>query len=128
MVPGKSGREVYCVVTDKYGNKARTQTVTLSMNIPEGYTGPQIVTQPANASAPKGELASATVVAEGEGLSYQWYGRDPGQESFWKSSLKTDSYSVKMVPGKSGRQVYCVITDKYGFRVTSDTVTLTMEP
>jgi|GEM_PF-2230019 len=128
MVPGKSGREVYCVVTDKYGNKAQTQTVTLSMDIPEGYTGPQIVTQPADAFAAKGELASATVAAEGEGLSYQWYGRDPGQESFWKSSLKTDTYSVKMVAGKSGRQVYCVITDKYGLRVTSETVTLTMEP
>ncbi len=128
MIPSKSGRQVKCVVTDKYGRKAKTKPVTLTMYVPEGYTGPRITTQPADVSAARGELAVATVAAEGEDLTYQWYGRDPGQESFWKSSLKTDTYSVKMVAGKSGRQVYCVITDKYGFRVISDVATLTMEP
>ena len=128
MVPSKSGREVYCVVTDKYGNKARTETVTLSMDVPEGYTGPQIITQPEDASAARGEIVSAAVAAAGEDLTYQWYGRDPGQQSFWRSSLKTDTYSVKMVPSKSGREVYCVVTDKYGRTVTSDVATLTMAP
>ncbi len=127
MVASKSGREVYCVVTDKYGNKAQTQTVTLSLDIPEGYTGPSITHEPEDASAAKGEIAATTVTAEGEELSYQWYLRDPGAASFSKSSLKGDTYSVKMIPSKSGREVYCVITDKYGFRVKSETVTLTME-
>lgn len=123
----KSGREVYCVVTDKYGNKAQTEPVTLTMNVPEGYTGPQIVTQPESVTAARGEVASTTVVAEGEGLSYQWYGREANGREF-KSGLKGDTYFVAMVPSKSGREVWCVITDQYGNSVTSETATLTMEP
>jgi len=44
------------------------------------------------------------------------------------TAIKTDTYSVAMVPSKSGRQVWCVITDKYGNSVTSEIATLTMEP
>jgi hypothetical protein len=33
-----------------------------------------------------------------------------------------------MVPAKSGRQVYCVVTDAYGNTSASDTATLWMEP
>ncbi|MBQ1848384.1 MAG: hypothetical protein II135_10285 [Clostridia bacterium] len=123
MVPKKSGREVYCVITDKYGNKVTTDTVTLNMAVPEGYEL-KIAKQPENVCVGLNETAVTTVSVEGEGLKYQWYGRDPGQSSFWKSGLTGDTYSVSMVPKKSGREVYCVITDKYGNKVTTQTVTL----
>ncbi len=123
MVPKKSGREVYCVITDKYGNKVTTDTVTLNMAVPEGYEL-KITKQPENVCVGLNETAVTTVSVEGEGLKYQWYGRDPGQSSFWKSGLTGDTYSVLMVPKKSGREVYCVITDKYGNKVTTQTVTL----
>ena len=83
-----------------------------------------ITTQPCNIFVDIGELAQTSVTVEGEGLKYQWYGRDPGQESFWKSGLTGDTYSVAMIPKKSGREIYCVITDKYGNSVKSDTVVL----
>lgn len=119
-------REIYCVVTDKYGNTTQTDTVTLHMQIPEGYEL-TAVTQPKDCTVAKGKTAKATFTVSGDGLTYQWYGKDPGQEKFWKSSIKKNTYSVTMIPSKSGRQIYCVATDKYGNSVTSDTVTLSMK-
>ena len=31
MIPSKAGRQVWCVITDKYGNSVTTPTVTLNM-------------------------------------------------------------------------------------------------
>ena len=127
MVPSKAGRQVKCVVTDRFGNTAETDIVSLDMAIPDGYTGPTIRSQPQDVTAANGKKAATTVAAAGEGLSYQWYLRDPGRETWSRSSIKSDTYSVKMIPSKAGRQVYCVITDKYGFSVTSAVATLSME-
>ncbi len=126
MVPAKAGRQVKCVVTDAFGAKTETNVVTLHMAVPEGYEL-RITGQPQSVVTARGKTARATVAAEGDGLKYQWYGRDPGQTEFWKSSIKTNTYSVTMIPAKSGREIYCVITDRYGNSVTSDTVTLTMK-
>ncbi len=64
--------------------------------------------------------------AEGQGLKYQWYFKKPGGKSFGKPSITTATYSYTMTAAKSGRQVYCVITDKWGNRVKTDVVTLFM--
>jgi hypothetical protein len=129
MIPSKSGRQVRCVVTDAYGKTARSEVFTLTMVIPEEYAeGPEIITQPTDASAARNKTVRATVAAEGVELSYQWYFRDDENAAWKKSSLTGDTYSVKMIPSKSGRQVKCVVTDKYGRRVTSEIATLTMEP
>ena len=125
MNTARNGREIYCVVTDKYGNTVQTDTVTLNMNIPEGYAL-TVDEQPEDCAVANGKKASATFAVSGDGLSYEWYGKDPGQTDFWKSSIKKDTYSVSMVPAKSGRQIYCVVTDQYGNSVTSDTVTLSI--
>ena len=120
-------REIYCVVTDRFGNTATTDAVTLHMLIPEGYEL-KAVEQPTDCTVKKGKTAKATFTVSGDGLKYQWYGKDPGQEKFWKSGIKTATYSVSMIPAKSGRQIYCVVTDNYGNSITSDTVTLSMKP
>jgi len=125
MVPAKSGREVYCVVTDAYGKKAVSDTAALQMSVPDDYAL-KIASQPESCAVRENEIAVAAVQAEGEELTFRWYGRDPGEKRFWKSSIKKSVYSVKMVPEKSGRELYCVITDKYGNTVTSETITLTL--
>ena len=38
------------------------------------------------------------------------------------------AYSVAMQSYNNGRQVYCVITDKYGRTAATEPVVLTMEP
>ena len=127
LVKGKIGREVYCVITDKYGNTAKTRTAVLDVEYPEDYSAPAIVTQPENVTAELGDIASTSFTAQGDELTYQWYGRDPGQTDFWKSSIKTNTYSVKLVRSKIGREVYCVVTDKYGNTARTDAVTLNVD-
>jgi uncharacterized protein YkwD len=67
-----------------------------------------------------------TVEATGEGLTYQWYIRNPGKEKFGKSSVTSATYSCKVSETTDGREAYCVITDTYGNSVQSETVTITM--
>lgn len=120
MTPERSGRQVYCVVTDKYGNTVKTETATLSMKA-------TIITQPESVVAAKGETAKVTLQAIGDGLKYEWYYKNAGELKFAKTStFDGPDYSVKMSVDRHGRQVYCKITDKYGNTVQSDTVTLSM--
>ena len=84
----------------------------------------KITSQPESVTVKLGEMASVSVVAEGEGLSYRWYYTANG--SVFESSNTTSTYSIEMNDYRAGRQVYCVITDAYGNSVTSETVTLYM--
>ena len=101
----------------------KSGSATLSFQIPEGYVF-EIVNQPQDVIVDRGEIAQTTVTAVGAGLTFQWYGMDINQGKYWKSSIRTDTYFVTMVPSKSGRKVYCVVTDKYGNTITSETATL----
>ncbi len=124
MDAARSGRQVYCVITDKYGNKVTTDTVTITMQTPL-----KITKQPANVTVGKGETAKVTFSVQGDGLTYKWYFKNPGSSAFKVTGTFTgNTYSISaMDAARSGRQVYCVITDKYGNKVTTDTVTITMQ-
>ena len=125
MSAARNGRQVYCVITDAYGNQAITETVTLSMKQAPVV---EIVTQPVDVTVAEGETAEAAVEATGDGLIYEWYFRNAGAAKFSKTTSFTGpSYCVTMSASRDGRQVYCVITDAYGNSVTTDTVTLSME-
>ena len=117
MNNARKNRLIYCVITDKYGNSVQTKTVALRM-------AATITKQPTHASAAVGSVAKTKVTAVGDGLTYQWYLKNPGASKFSKSSVTSATYSVKMTAANDGRQVYCVVTDKYGKTATSDTVTL----
>ena len=117
-------RQVYCVITDAYGNTVTTEIATMSRP-PLALT---IVTQPQDVQVEIGEKANITVVVQGEGLTYQWYYKDRGNKEFKVSSYKGNTYSMKMAEFCHLRQVYCVITDQYGNSVTSETATMTRPP
>ncbi len=122
MSEGRNGRQLYCVVTDKYGNSVKTNTVTISMT-----SSVAITTQPKSVAVANGKTVTLKVAASGEGLTYKWYYKDLGASKFSLSStMKTATYTVAMSEGRNGRQLYCVVTDKYGNSVKSDVVTLTM--
>ena len=110
-------RQVYCVVTDKYGNKAQSKTVYLR-------EATSVTTQPKTTYAKKNATAKVTVKASGDGLKYAWYYKNAGASKFTKASATTATYSVKLSSTTKNRQVYCVVTDKYGNKVTSKTVYL----
>lgn len=122
MKNARDGRRVYCVVTDQFGNTVTTDTVTLSK-----YTPLEITQQPVSAAVASGEQAKVTVAARGDGLRYEWYYANANEDGFTKTSaFSTNSYYIKMNAARAGRQVYCVITDRYGNSVTSEIVTLGM--
>ncbi len=117
MTEDNAGRQVYCIVKDKYGNTVKTATVELRLRV-------TVTAQPTATPTAIGKVAKTTVTAVGDGLTYTWYIKDPGASKFSKSSITSATYSFKMTAAKSGRQVYCVIKDKYGYTVTTATVTL----
>ncbi len=84
-----------------------------------------IIIQPEDAYVESaGETISVSVEAKGDGLSYQWYSKDPTASDFEVTTIKAAIYSVVMDASKDGRQVYCVINDAYGNTATTNTVTL----
>ena len=120
----RHNRQVYCVITDKYGNSIQSETATM--------TRPplqlEILQQPQDVQAEIGENFAITVEAQGEGLTYQWYYKESYMQDFAISCNQTSSYAYTMQEYRHKRQVYCVITDKYGNSVQSETVTITLPP
>ena len=93
----RDGRQVYCVITDAYGRSVTTNTVTLSMTQSSTGTPLKIVTQPTSVTVANGKTAKATVVAQGDGLTYEWYYTSNGTATkFYKSSTTTATYSTAM--------------------------------
>ncbi len=123
------------VITDNYGNSY----TPLEINQDEEYKdyayvrvactlspAPTIIQQPVDYVGAEGSTASFTVVAVGEGLTYQWWIRNPGDNEFTKSTRRTATYTTNLRAASSGRELYCVVTDANGNSVTSDTVTMSI--
>ena len=120
MTERNAGRELYCEITDAYGNSVKTDTVRLLAP----KDGPVITVQPVPYAAAIGEKATVFVEAEGDCLSNRWYYRDEGQSCFRKSIVAKDTYTITVTAANRCRELYCVITDAHGNRVTTDTVSL----
>ena len=117
-----NGRQVYCVITDANGDQVTTETATIS----RPPVAVNIIEQPQDAHSNVGEKFSISPKVEGEGLTYQWYVKEAGAKAFKISSNKTSAYAYTMQNYMIGRQVYCVITDKYGNSVTTDVATISL--
>ena len=122
MDSSRNGREIYCIVTDKYGNSVKTDTVKLIMGNPA-----KITKQPESICVPEGSEARVNFTATGDELTYAWYFKEANGSNFnLTNSFKSNSYSAPMDASRNGRQIYCVVTDKYGTSVKTNTVTLSM--
>ena len=124
-----------CKVTMK--TPSRTLVGKIRTSIPEclifEFVFPEIPTtplkitkQPVSTSAPDGENVKVTVEAQGDGVTYQWWTKSPGSSTFSKSSITSNNYTTNMTDAKDGRQVYCIVKDKYGKSVQTSTVYLLM--
>lgn len=119
MSSARNGRQVYCVVSDRNGNKVQTPVTTLRMGNPVKVTA-----QPKTGYAKEGATVKTTVKATGDGLKYTWYIKNAGGSKYTKSSVTKATYSATMSDKVHGRRVYCVVSDKYGNTVKTDTVLL----
>ncbi len=119
MSEARNGRRVICYVTDKYGNKVKSKTVVLRMTA-------TITKQPTTAYAQLDKVVKTSVTAVGDGLTYQWYIKNPGSDKYVKSSVTGPTYSCRMSETNNGRRAICYVIDKYGNKVQSKTVVLRM--
>ena len=119
MSSAVKGRRVYCVITDKFGKKVQSKTFILRESV-------SIVTQPKTVTVKKNATAKVTIKASGDGLKYQWYVRKAGSSKYVKMTSKS-YYSAKMTASMKNAKVYCIVTDKYGKKVFSKTITLKMK-
>ena len=108
-------RQAYCLITDAYGNTIQSDTVTLSML--------KILEQPTDTFVAAGEEAVVQFQATGDNVTYQWYVKNKGDAEFAHvPDFTGNTYSVTMDTAVSGRQLYCVITDRFGNTQQTDTV------
>ncbi len=115
------GAKVYCVITDKYGVSVTSKTATITAATPLSITA-----QPVSQAIYCGSKSAITVSANGDGLEYKWYIKKATNEAFaLDADYTTDVYDVVVDKSLDGAKVYCVVTDKYGSLVTSETATIT---
>ena len=105
--------------------EAISQTVSKTTTVSK-KAALKITKQPVSVTKPSGVTSKVSVTASGDGLTYTWYVKNAGATKFTVSSVKTNTYSVKMSSSNANRQVYCVVKDKYGKSVKTNTVTLKM--
>ena len=121
VTEARYGRMMYCVVKDKYGRSVSSHYINLTFD-----TGLKITRQPVDTAAAVGESAKLKVVAEGKGKTYTWYYKNPGSYYWTKSTCTSSTYTTAMTEARDGRQVYCVVTDKYGAQVQTVVITLSV--
>ena len=123
----RNGRQIYCVVTDKYGNAAQTNTVSINMSSGTTTGKVTITRQPTSVTVANGQMATVSFTAAGEGLTYKWYYKNAWESKFTLTTTFTgNTYSAQMNVDRNGRQIYCVVTDKYGNTAQTNTVSINM--
>ena len=119
----RNGKVYRCVITDSHGQEVTTNSVTLIVRQPSIT----ITTQPVDFSGLVGTTARFTVVAEGEGLTYQWQLK---KGSSWANQssggANTPTFSVKAKESRNGKVYRCLITDANGEQLATNAVTLTI--
>ena len=120
----KNGKTYRCVITNDKGNELITDEVSIHVIEP----AIDIITQPKNYSGPEGSTAKFSVVAEGDGLTYQWQLK---KGSSWANlssgGAKTPNMSIKVDGSKNGKTYRCLITNADGEQLATDEVKITVK-
>lgn len=88
-----------------------------------------IIKQPVNITAIVGTTAKFAVIAEGDGIKYNWQIRKPTDTNWAGTSMTGSKTPVLEIPAAESRNGYmyrCVVYDADNNSVTSDEVTLTV--
>ncbi len=117
MTEETDGCQVYCIITDEYGNTVQSDTATLGTII--------LKEQPETVYAHLNGTAKASVTALGDNLTYQWWIKNKGQSEFTRSAITEAEYTCTMTENTEGREIYCIVTDsKSGVSVQSNIITI----
>lgn len=92
---------------------------------------PVILSEPQDVTIAAGQTALFVVQAAGDGLTYQWYYRNPKTtgDKFRKSSTTTDTYSIEASASyhSQGFYVYCLVSDMWGHTAKTRIASMTLE-
>ncbi|MBR2549704.1 MAG: hypothetical protein IKE92_06785 [Clostridiales bacterium] len=115
-----NGKKYRCVIKDKSGRSVTSNAATVTVVSPL-----TISKQPSNYAGALGSTASFSVTAQGSGLSYQWQVYSNGS---WSNSgatgAKTSKISFKVTNTHNGMKYRCIVKDKTGKTVTTNTVSV----
>ncbi|MBR2549705.1 MAG: hypothetical protein IKE92_06790 [Clostridiales bacterium] len=117
-----NGMKYRCIITTSNGQKFYSNTATVKV-----VPALTITKQPASISCYAGNTVSFSVTAKGDGLTYQWQMYSNGA---WKNSgatgATTSKISFKATKNHNGMKYRCVVKDKYGKKLLSNTATITV--
>ncbi len=124
ITEARNGQQYRCVITDVDGNTVTSDAATLTATA----ATPKITTQPADFTGEVGTDATFTVVAEGDGLTYQWQYLNVGATN-WRNSSQTgnntNTLTIPITEARNGQQYRCVVTNADGHTSVSEAATLT---
>lgn len=86
----------------------------------------KITLQPKNAAADEGEEVTLSVAAQGDGLTYAWYGKAAEDAEYTQLTCTENEYTFTLTEDMHGTSLYCEVADQYGNIILSDAVTLTV--
>ena len=124
-----NGWKVRCLITDESGNRVASDTAIITITASDE---PIVITnQPISVMTQANSSVSFNVTAisnNSESLSYQWQYQGVSSTK-WTNFANATSSSMTKTPSASwnGWKVRCLITDESGNRVSSNTVTITVQ-
>ena len=119
----RNGAQYRCVVTDADQQTVTSNVVTLTVKTPL-----EIIYEPNDAYGPIGYMAYFHVVAQGDGLKYQWqtYKNGAWVNCSLNDGARTDTLQLLIKQSRADSMYRCVITDAYQNTVTTQTVYMTI--
>lgn len=123
----RDGQSYRCEVTDAFGNVAVSEIAGLFLIADEP---PVIVSQPEDQLVVRDAMATFAVEAEGPGLTYQWYYRQPGKNSWFASTAegaKSPVLTIQATERRDGQSYRCKVTTAAGLTVTSESAVLRLD-
>ncbi len=115
LTQANNHRHYRCIVTDDYGTSTTSATAQANIDSPFAITQ-----QPTDYMGKLGSTVKFTVKANGEGLTYQWQLSDDNGTNWRNSSVTDATYYTTLSEKNNGRTVRCIVSDKNGGKVISN--------
>ncbi|MCC8102678.1 MAG: leucine-rich repeat protein, partial [Clostridiales bacterium] len=121
----RNGWQYRCVVTDGFGESVTSNAATLTVKVKLA-----IKTQPKSQSVTQGSVATFTVAAVGNSLTWKWQWSSNGKtwynQTGSSTGFNTATLKVNATSARNGYLYRCIVTDGDGNSVTSSVATLTV--
>ena len=92
-----------------------------------GMTELKITGQPYVSYSANDSVATVSLAAEGDGLTYAWYIKNDADGMYVKTSVTGPAYPTKVNNENDDRQIMCVVSDQYGNTIKSESIYLRSE-